>query len=138
MAWTRVSELGMRRRMHARKQAPSACVLRVRAARRRTHKYFSAVSASKAPAGIAVIWLSQSFLRARDEARRASEAPRRRRAYVCASEAEARRECGRIDASGALMAVRARASWSVAPVPSSLARSMLRCWLRVCVRARRC
>ena len=71
MAWTRVSELRMRRRMHARKQA--ACervVLRVRAARRRTHKRVNADSASKAPAGIAVIWLPWSRLRARDEAMR--------------------------------------------------------------------
>ena len=58
MAWTRVSELGMRRRMHARKRVTcERVVLRVRAARRRTHKDVSAVSASKAPAGIAVIWL---------------------------------------------------------------------------------
>ena len=58
MAWTRVSELGMRRRMHKRKRVTcERVVLRARTARRRTHKVFSADSPSKAFSGIAVIWL---------------------------------------------------------------------------------
>ena len=59
MAWTRVSELGMRRRMHARKRVTcERVVLRARAARRRTHKCASADSVSKAFSGTAVILLS--------------------------------------------------------------------------------
>ena len=78
MAWTRLSERGMRRRMHARKRITcERVVLRARAARRRTHKYVNADSPSKASSGIAVIALLWRVLRARDEARRvnSSEAP---------------------------------------------------------------
>ena len=78
---------------------PRARVVRVRAARRRTHKDpFSAVSASKAPAGIAVSWLTPRFLRARDEAatRQSSEAPcacRRRRGVDARERAGRNRAC---------------------------------------------
>ena len=77
MAWTRVSELGMRRRMHARKRVTcERVVLRVRPARRRTHNCVNADSPSKAFSGIAVIWFLERTLRARDEApRQSSEAP---------------------------------------------------------------
>ena len=58
--------------------APHARVLRVIAARRYTHRPASADNASKAPAGIAVIWLPSRNLRARDVATR----HRRRRVSV--------------------------------------------------------
>ena len=69
--------IGVRRRMHKnRKRAGCSRVVRVRASRRRTHKVVSADSPSNAFSGIAVNWLAERYLRARDEApRQSSEAP---------------------------------------------------------------